>query len=207
MFINQDRRKPLKASDVKVAAFEMKDITALETDRDVVEWCRDFFAVTNAACPQYERETRADRNFLMALVGYLREWCLHSDCTLDGLLTLLSMAQARAYDESYTSPLDILFKNIERGERYYFACRNSDGVMPAKYGGLSADEDFALLCYHSVMYLPANQRIAIAANLTSRVIDLKYLHGSIDFIKPRHASSRAVPRSLTENRTVGAPVE
>ena len=215
MFIKQDKRKTSDGKD----ALEMKDIAELETDRDVVEWCRDFFAITNASCPQYERETRADRNFLMALVGYLREWCLHSDCTLDGLLTLLSMAEGHAYDESYISPLDILFKNIERGESYeyvpqlrrwrhrrYFACRNSDGVMPAERGGLSADEDFALLCYHSVKYLPSNQRITIAANLTSRVIDFKYLHGSIDF-KPRHASSRAVLRSHTENRTVGAPVE
>lgn len=53
--------------------------------------------------------------------------------------------------------------------------RNSDGVKPADCGGLSADKDFALLCWDSVNHLPAIRRISLKASLTSRLIDFKYL--------------------------------
>ena len=53
--------------------------------------------------------------------------------------------------------------------------RNSDGVKPADCGGLSADEDFALLYWDSVNHLPAIRRISLKASLTSRLIDFKYL--------------------------------
>lgn len=53
--------------------------------------------------------------------------------------------------------------------------RNSDGVKPADRKGLDGSEDFALLCWNSVNHLPAIRRISLKANLTSRLIDFKYL--------------------------------
>lgn len=81
-----------------------------------------------------------------------------------------------------------MFVQIEKGKTYRYVAeyhqylwvpskcrRNSDGVKPADRKGLSADKDFALLCWDSVNHLPAIRRISLKASLTSRLIDFKYL--------------------------------
>lgn len=179
----------LKKTDRKVVP-NMKTIEELRTNKDVAEWCRDFFRVTDSILPDgcHEKSilVRPERNLLMALTAYLVEWLPRSDLKLDSLLKLISMAE-KDYD-GYKSPLDFLFEQIETGYRYVgttmdgrpkdiptFIFRNSDGVHPADCGGLSADEDFALQCYQSVRWLHYADYAATVSALTSRIIDFKYM--------------------------------
>lgn len=51
-----------------------------------------------------------------SLIALLRDWFDPRDYNLDGLLTLLAMADAKEEDENFESPLDLIFKEIETGE-------------------------------------------------------------------------------------------
>ncbi len=59
----------------------------------------------------------AEKLLYTALVSYLLLHCPEEDRNVPGLLTLLSMADAREDDEDYMSPLDMLFNELETGER------------------------------------------------------------------------------------------
>lgn len=50
-----------------------------------------------------------------ALIALLRDW-FPNQYSLDGLLTLLGMAQASENDENFKSPLDLIFDEIETGK-------------------------------------------------------------------------------------------
>ena len=54
----------------------------------------------------------------MALIGYLVFHCPEKDRNIPGLMTLLNLAEAHEDDESYMSPLDLLFHEIESGQSY-----------------------------------------------------------------------------------------
>ena len=166
----------------------MKPIEELRTNKDVAEWCRDFLRITDELSPELAIADRAERNYLMALVGFLVEWCPRKDLSLESLAALLSLADARENDEDFKSGLDLLFVQIEEGKAYSYVAeyhqylwvpskyrRNSDGMKPADRKGLVGSEDFALLCWDSVNHLPAIRRISLKASLTSRLIDFKYL--------------------------------
>ena len=47
----------------------MKPIEELRTNKDVAEWCRDFLRITDELSPELAIADRAERNYLMALVG------------------------------------------------------------------------------------------------------------------------------------------
>ena len=61
---------------------------------------------------------KSERLLYMALISYLLDHCPEEDRNLPGLLTLLSLADAHEDDESYMSPLDLLFHEIETGMSY-----------------------------------------------------------------------------------------
>ncbi len=67
-----------------------------------------------AADPFWEN---AERLLYSSLVAYLLNHCPKADQNIPGLLTLLSLAEAKEEDESFMSPLDILFKELETGMR------------------------------------------------------------------------------------------
>ena len=60
---------------------------------------------------------QAERLLYTALIGYLMFYCPPEDRNFGGLVTLLSLAQAREDDDDYTSPLDLLFREVETGMR------------------------------------------------------------------------------------------
>lgn len=62
--------------------------------------------------------TNAERLLYVALISYLINHCPKPDRTLPGLLTLLALAEAKEEDESYMSPLDVLFAELETGRRF-----------------------------------------------------------------------------------------
>lgn len=187
MFFKKKKEKTLESSNRKVVP-SMKPIEELRTNKDVAEWCRDFLRITDELSPKLAIADRAERNYLMALVGLLVEWFPRKDLSLESLAVLLSIADARENDEDFKSALDLMFVQIETGKTYNYIAeyhqylwvpskfrRNSDGMKPADCKGLNDGKDFALLCWNSVNHLPAIRRISLKASLTSRLIDFKYL--------------------------------
>lgn len=168
----------------------------VKTDTDILSFVNCYIMNTSgdgkAGDPFWEN---SERMLYTALIALLRDWFPPEDYNLPSLLTLLSMAEARENDESFKSPLDLLFLQIEEGKRYIETDRgaaspspsglsrsfgtvsdsgawswqpsklkrNSDGVMPAKKGGLSPDEDFALMNYR-------NFKVAAGKTLKSIII-------------------------------------
>lgn len=206
MFFKKKKEKTPKTSNRKVVP-NMKPIEELRTNKDVAEWCRDFLRITDELSPELAIADRAERNYLMALVGFLVEWCPRKDLSLESLAALLSLADARENDEDFKSGLDLLFVQIEEGKAYSYVAeyhqylwvpskyrRNSDGTKPADRKGLVGSEDFALLCWDSVNHLPAIRRISLKASLTSRLIDFKYLReaDARPRYRPRHHGKRGV---------------
>lgn len=170
----------------------------VKTDTDILSFVNCYIMNTNgdakAGDPFWEN---SEKMFYTANIALLRDWFPPEDYNLPGLLTLLSLAEAREDNENYKSPLDLLFLQIEDGKRYnqsggggqsgqesgnglsrtFGAApsqsdwawepslfrRNSDGVMPASCGGLSPDEDFALMNYK-------NFKVAAGKTLKSIII-------------------------------------
>lgn len=60
----------------------------------------------------------AERLLYTALIAYLIDHCPAQNRNIPGLLTLLALAEAREEDESFRSPLDTLFDELETGRRY-----------------------------------------------------------------------------------------
>lgn len=187
MFFKKKKEKTPESSNRKVVP-SMKPIEELRTNKDVAEWCRDFLRITDELSPELAIADRAERNYLMALVGLLVEWFPRKDLSLESLAALLSLADARENDEDFKSALDLMFVQIETGKTYSYVAeyhqylwvpskfrRNSDGMKPADCKGLNDGKDFALLCWNSVNHLPAIRRSSLKASLTSRLIDFKYL--------------------------------
>lgn len=179
------------------ASMHYNPLKYVKTDTDILSFVNCYIMNTNgdgkAGDPFWEN---AERMLYTALIALLRDWFPPEDYNLPGLLTLLSMAEARENDENYQSPLDLLFKQIEEGKRYtrrngtspsvnnppsglsrsfsngvaqesydwepsHFKkyvrdangnlVKDADGnpvcIIPAERGGLSPDEDFALMNY------------------------------------------------------------
>ena len=74
----------------------------------------------------------AERMLYTALIALLRDWFPPEDYNLSGLLTLLSLAEAREDDENFKSPLDLLFLQIEDGKKYV---RKQGAAAPAAASG------------------------------------------------------------------------
>ena len=139
-------------------------IAYVEDEADVLEFVTCLIANTtgdqeHADDPFWEK---AERLLYVALVGYLVIHCPKADRSLSGLMTLLALAKAKEEDEDYMSPLDLLFNEIETGERYVEAegggasgnllSRGAGGASPrfrwVKTGDpVSPEDDFSLLHY------------------------------------------------------------
>lgn len=170
----------------------MRDISGLDTYADVNEWCRDFFTATDAYLPSgayLHGLYGSERLLLMALVHLLLDYFSPRDLSLDSLLTLLSMAEAREGDPYYKCPLDILFDQIETGKNLIpdkddegnlkwvhkpSRLTRRDGVKPADTGGFSPNgADPALQCWYPLKSIPRADFALIVSDLTCRAIDFK----------------------------------
>ena len=119
MFFKKKKEKTPESSNRKVVS-SMKPIEELRTNKDVAEWCRDFLRITDELSPELAIADRAERNYLMALVGLLVEWFPRKDLSLESLAVLLSLADARENDENFKSALDLIFVQIEKGKTYSY---------------------------------------------------------------------------------------
>ncbi|WP_165055368.1 MULTISPECIES: VirD4-like conjugal transfer protein, CD1115 family [unclassified Adlercreutzia] len=103
----------------------------------------------------------AEKLLYTALVSYLLLHCPEEDRNVPGLLALLALADAREDDEDYMSPLDMLFHEIETGERLMKVADaagydvSSREFQPASSGyawvkvasPIRPEDDFALASY------------------------------------------------------------
>lgn len=99
----------------------MKDISEIKGYEDVVTWCRDFLSATDSTHNDIGVSPllyRSERNLLMSLVSLIFDYFPAKDLTTDALLTILSMAETKPGDYGYTSPLDLMFYELETGKRY-----------------------------------------------------------------------------------------
>lgn len=111
----------------------------VKTDADILSFVNCFIMNTND--PKKSGGDafweNAERQLYTALIALLRDWFPKRDYSLDGLLTLLSLAEASENDEKYESPLDLLFKEIETGKAYrknpaYYAKQRQKRQQAAK---------------------------------------------------------------------------
>ena len=103
----------------------------------------------------------SERLLYTALVAYLVYHARPEERNLNSLMLLLSLAEAREEDESYMSPLDLIFEELETGMRYMerMRPRAATGERPFDDGGdwgwvrvgepHDAGEDFALSNYRA----------------------------------------------------------
>ena len=105
----------------------------VKTDTDILSFVNCYIMNTNgdgkAGDPFWEN---AERMLYTALIALLRDWFPPEDYNLSGLLTLLSLAEAREDDENFKSPLDLLFLQIEDGKKYV---RKQGAAAPAAASG------------------------------------------------------------------------
>lgn len=163
----------------------------VKTDADILSFVNCFIMNTND--PKKSGGDafweNSERLLYTSLIALLRDWFPKKDYSLDGLLTLLGMAQASENDENFKSPLDLVFEEIETGKVYrknpaYFAKKNRsleksgrDAVLERDVVGfkdeVSVDEPE--FCYQTSLMkradgvrpgecggLPANQDFALA---------------------------------------------
>ena len=117
-------------------------IAYIRDEAGVIRFARGIVANTEGEAdhkgdPYWEK---AERLVYTALTAYLVMHCEPADRNLDGLLTLLSLADARD-DPGYMSPLDMVFRELETGERYV----RREGASASADGSLRgfAEEDGA----------------------------------------------------------------
>lgn len=105
----------------------------VKTDADILSFVNCLIANTSGdgskGDPFWEN---AERLLYTALIALLRDWFPKEDYSLSGMLTLLSMAEAREDDENFRSALDLMFLQIQDGKKYSqneaAAARSSTGT-------------------------------------------------------------------------------
>jgi type IV secretory pathway TraG/TraD family ATPase VirD4 len=122
----------------------------VKTDVDILKFVRFLIKNTkggdekgSAADPFWED---AETLLLTGLIAYLRDWCNPDDYTISGLLTLLSLAEARDEDENFKSALDYLFDEIETGRTWVMDERGqTDYNEQARWAELADDTGYHLV--------------------------------------------------------------
>lgn len=139
----------------KVKSFNTIDFTKsqhynplayVKTDADILSFVNCF--IMNTTDPKKSGGDafweNSERLLYTALIALLRDWFPKKDYSIDGLLTLLSLAEASENDEKFESPLDMLFKEIETGKAYrknpaYYAKKRQKQQQAARNAVLQRD--------------------------------------------------------------------
>lgn len=124
--LSRDLGGMFAAHGYEVVVFSTKDpsrsaryntLAYLRTPVDVIEWVQAFISVTNGEDAKAEEAFWTNTTVLLLLsqVSYLVFHCPEEDRNLNGLVTLLSLAQASEEDESFASPYELLMREIADG--------------------------------------------------------------------------------------------
>lgn len=130
----------------------------------------------------------AEKLLYTALISYLLLHCPEEDHSVPGLLSLLALADAREDDEDYMSPLDMLFHEIETGERLMRVAESSGydissrEFQPASSGyawvkvakPVRPEDDFALASYKQFKVAAGKtlKSIMVSCNVRMKPFDI-----------------------------------
>lgn len=130
----------------------------------------------------------AEKLLYTALISYLLLHCPEEDHSVPGLLSLLALADAREDDEDYMSPLDMLFHEIETGERLMRVAGSSGydissrEFQPASSGyawvkvakPVRPEDDFALASYKQFKVAAGKtlKSIMVSCNVRMKPFDI-----------------------------------
>ena len=130
----------------------------------------------------------AEKLLYTALISYLLLHCPEEDRNVPGLLSLLALADAREDDEDYMSPLDMLFHEIETGERLMRVAESSGydissrEFQPASSGyawvkvakPVRPEDDFALASYKQFKVAAGKtlKSIMVSCNVRMKPFDI-----------------------------------
>lgn len=130
----------------------------------------------------------AEKLLYTALISYLLLHCPEEDRSVPGLLSLLALADAREDDEDYMSPLDMLFHEIETGERLMRVAESSGydissrEFQPASSGyawvrvakPVRPEDDFALASYKQFKVAAGKtlKSIMVSCNVRMKPFDI-----------------------------------
>lgn len=130
----------------------------------------------------------AEKLLYTALISYLLLHCPEEDHSVPGLLSLLALADAREDDEDYMSPLDMLFHEIETGERLMRVTESSGydissrEFQPASSGyawvkvakPVRPEDDFALASYKQFKVAAGKtlKSIMVSCNVRMKPFDI-----------------------------------
>ena len=129
----------------------------------------------------------AERLLYTALISYLMEHCRPQDRNLNGLMTLLALAEAREDNEGYMSPLDMLFHELETGRRYVKSVQAASDAKERSFADSSEwrwvsvshpvdpEEDFALSNYKAFKVAAGKtlKSIIISCNVRLKPLSIK----------------------------------
>ena len=130
----------------------------------------------------------AEKLLYTALISYLLLHCPEEDHSVPGLLSLLALADAREDDEDYMSPLDMLFHEIETGERLMRVAESSGYAISSRefqpassgYAGVKVakpvrpEDDFALASYKQFKVAAGKtlKSIMVSCNVRMKPFDI-----------------------------------
>ena len=117
MFVENGYDYAIFNTNLTDRSFVYNPLEYLHTDLEISEWVDGFLAMTKDQQKSGGDQFWDDSTNLLlsALIAYLRDWCPRSDYNLGGVLTLLDMADVQEGNDSYKSPLDKVFQEIETG--------------------------------------------------------------------------------------------
>lgn len=197
-----------KEAGYRIAAFNTIDfsrslrynpLSYVETEADILVFVECLIKNTSgdkehSGDPFWEN---AERLLYTALVAYLVFHCPKRDRNVPGLLRLLSLADAREEDESYLSPLDLLFNELETGMRAVARPRRarSDPRDISGAAGASGvdwvridepvdpEEDFALSNYRAFKAAAGKtlKSIIISCNVRTKPLSVKEVSRLLEF--------------------------
>lgn len=174
-------------------------IAYIEDEADILRFVECIIRNTKAegdttADPFWEN---AEKLLYEALVSYLIDHCPEEDRNIPGLLSLLSLADAREDDESYLSPLDMLFQELETGKRLVkvgepkafdpesraFTTPAGDWAWVKVAEPVRPEDDFALSSYKQFKVAAGKtlKSIMISCNVRMKPFDIKEMKELLAF--------------------------
>ena len=119
----------------------------MKTEKDILKLVNVFIQNTNGEGAQKGEDfwVKCEQLFYTAIFSYLFFEAPPSQRNFANVVRMLDMAKVKEDDEDYESPLDMIFKEIETGERYEL---DEDGKKTMKKVGPPRPEHFALRQYH-----------------------------------------------------------
>lgn len=159
-------------------AFPSTNLTELRTDEDVEKYVDALVEATNVGAEALSI-TETEKSLLCGLIVFLRDYFPPEDFSLDGLRTLLDMANRKGLD---ISPLDIMVGELKTGEGYKKVItlekvpstfERRDGTRPADTGGFNTEEDSTLRYFRTFESQSHNVQDDVVASCVSRLSRLQ----------------------------------